>query len=151
MLSRSRFQLETTARLSCGLNCASHGNVYTLLTVDLGVCHGQHSTQIPIDSRVLLWVDIADIMFYWHTLKARCCPIVTVASNQTRKASVMSIAVNLLWRGSVTKWVGITLIAWIGVLDYLEHIHRPENRIILLHVIELPDLAHASEFYDNRL
>lgn len=43
----------------------------------------------------------------------------------------------------------VTMIPSTGVLDYLEHIHRPENRVILLHVIELPDLAHASELHDN--
>jgi len=32
-----------------------------------------------------------------------------------------------------------------AVDHYLSHIHRPENRVILLHVIELPDLAHARQ------
>lgn len=30
---------------------------------------------------------------------------------------------------------------------YLNHIHRPENRVILLHVIELPDIGHARQVH----
>ena len=34
----------------------------------------------------------------------------------------------------------------LSVADYLKHVHRPENEVILAHVIELPENAHeASE------
>ena len=34
----------------------------------------------------------------------------------------------------------------VPVSDYFEHLHKKKNKIVLVHVIELPDMAHAREY-----